>query len=252
MIGDLTTMEKTMKLPEVEKNNKVKLYGVIIGLVSLAAQHGIYLLGHILAGVVGIAPFVPKIAAIDNAIPIIPIFIIPYVWAYVTWGMAPMAASKCEVGHFKDYLAAYLFACLFGALILVFAPTYMDRVAEGLYDTTNTGFFWWLMRFWYSLDGSEIAYNLFPSFHCINSTMAYLAVAGRKEVPVWFRVYSLIMAFLVYAATVFVKQHFFIDIIGGVVIAVIAFIICKKCRAGRIFDGAIKFYNEKIKKKKAA
>ena len=79
-----------------EKKNKVKLYGVIIGIVTLALQHGIYLLANELAGLIGIPAFLPKINAIDNLIPIVAIFIIPYVWSYIYWAMAPMAVSKCE------------------------------------------------------------------------------------------------------------------------------------------------------------
>lgn len=235
-----------------KKENSVKTYGIIIGLVSLALQHGIYLLAHELAQVVGITPFLPKIDAIDGNIPIIPIFIIPYVWSYVYWGMTPMAVSKCKFEHFLDYLAAYMFACIFGALILIFLPTYMDRVAEGLYDVSRTDIMSRLMRFWYSLDGSETAYNLFPSFHCINSTISYLGVCGRKEIPKWYRIYSLILTVLIYFSTVFVKQHYFIDVISGIIIAVIAFVICKKVHAGRIFLRPIAFVKKLFKKEKSA
>lgn len=227
-----------------KKENRVKTYGIILGIITLALQHGIYLLGHVSAVAMGFTPFLPKIPIIDNAIPIVPIFIIPYIWAYPFWGMAPMAVSKCNKEHFCDYLAAYLFACLFGALILAFAPTYMDRTAEGLYSTGNS-IFDILMRFWYSLDGCKVAYNLFPSFHCINSTISYLGVMGRKEIPKWFRVYSLIMAVLVYFATVFVKQHYFIDVISGIIIAIISFVICKKIRAGRIFLKPVEYFKKK-------
>lgn len=225
-------------MERIQRDNRVKWYGIVIGIASALLQHGIYLLGHKLADVIGIEPFLPKIPVIDDRIPLTPIFIIPYVWSYLYWAMAPMAASKCRKEHFADYLAAYLFACLAGMLILAFAPTYMDRVAEGLY-LPRSGFFARLMRFWYSLDGSEMAYNLFPSFHCLNSTVSYLAVAGRKEVPRWYRVYSLILTILIYASTVLVKQHYVADIFGGIAVAVIAFVLCKRLHAGRIFLKAV-------------
>lgn len=222
-----------------QKENRVKLYGVVLGIITLALQHGIYLLANDLAHVVGVTPFLPKIDAIDGAIPIVSVFIIPYVWAYVFWGMAPMAVSKCKFDHFLDYLAAYMFACLLGGLVLTFAPTYMNRVAEGLLDTSRTGFLHDLRRFWYTLDGGDMAYNLFPSFHCINSAISYLGVCRRKEIPLWFRIYSLITAVLIFAATLFVKQHYILDVISGVAIAVIVFLVCKKCHAGRIFGALI-------------
>ena len=219
-----------------KKENRVKAYGVILGVITLALQHGIYLFANQAAHLVGVTPFLPKIEAIDGRIPIISVFILPYVWAYIYWAMAPMAVSKCKLEHFLDYIAAYMFACILGAVILIFAPTYMDRVAEGLMDTTKNGVFDKLMRFWYSLDGGKMAYNLFPSFHCINSTISYLGVRGREEIPKWFRVYSFIITILIYMSTLFVKQHYVPDVISGIVIAVIAFAICKKFRLGRIFN----------------
>lgn len=234
-------------MESTKRENRVKLYGIVIGLILGVGQHGIYLLGHVLAGVIGNEPFLPKIAAIDDLIPVIPIFIIPYVWAYLYWIMAPMAASKCSKEHFWDYIAGYLLALFAGMIVLAVAPTYMDRVAEGLY-LPRDGFPAKLMRFWYSLDGSDIAYNLFPSFHCLNSTLSYLAVCRRKEVPLWFRLYSLILTLLIFAATVFVKQHYVADIFGGVIIGVAAFVLCKKTHAGRIFRKPIEFFSSRGKR----
>lgn len=232
-----------------KKENRIKLYGIIIGILSAIAQHGIYLLAHSLSILVGVNPFLPKLPLIDDAIPIVPLFIIPYVWAYLFWAMAPMAASKCKLDHFLDYLAAYLFACIVGAVILIFAPTYMDRVQEGLYDPSGTGPLYSLMRLWYSMDGGDIAYNLFPSFHCINSAISYLAVAGRKEVPKWFRIYSFITMILIFCSTLFVKQHFVLDVCAGAAISFVTFFICKKVHAGRIFLGPINFFKKLFSKK---
>ena len=231
-----------------KRENRVKWYGVVIGLFSLAAQHGIYLLANTLAGVVGNESILPIIDQIDNAIPVLPIFVIPYVWAYLFWGMAPMAASKCKTDHFKDFLAAYLIACVVGGLILVFVPTYMDRVAEGLWTRPQDNFLEKLLHFWYSLDGSERAYNLFPSFHCINSTICYLAVAGRKEVPLWFRVYSLVIAVMIFAATLFVKQHYLIDVVSGILIAAVAFAAAKRWHLGNMFNPLVAAWNKAFKK----
>lgn len=222
-------MEKT-------KSNRVKGYAIAIGIVSLAAQHGIYLLAHLIAELVGIPPFEPKIAAIDDLIPLLPVFIIPYIWSYVFWAMAPMAVSKCETKHFLNYMATYLFACAAGAIILIFAPTFMNRAGMGLMDeAAHPGVFGRLMRFWYSLDGGDMAYNLFPSFHCINSTVSFLGVYRRKEIPKWFRIYSLVTAILIYASTVCVKQHYILDVISGIAIGILSYVICMKADAGRIF-----------------
>lgn len=232
-----------------QRENRVKLYGIIVGIVSAVGQHGIYLLAHAIAGLVGIAPILPKISSIDDLIPIVPIFIVPYVWSYLFWAMAPMAVSKCKYEYFLDFMAAELFAWILGGIMLILMPTYMDRVAEGLYDESRKGFFAEWLKFWYSLDGGDMAYNLFPSFHCINSALAYLGVCKRKEIPLWFRIYSLVTAVLIFLSTVYVKQHFVVDIVGGIIVAVIAYVVCINLKAGRLFLPIIEFFKKLFSKK---
>ena len=244
-----TPFQRRCIITKQKKENGITLYGIIIGILMLALQHGIYLLCYDIARLIGITPFFPKIPAIDDAIKIVPLFIIPYVWAYAYWAMGPMAVSKCDMKHFKNFIAAYLSACILGGLILIFSPSYMDRVAEGLMDTSRTGFCAELMRFWYSLDGGDLAYNLFPSFHCINSTICYLGVMKRKEISLWFRIYSLITTLLIYASTLFVKQHFITDVIAGILVALIAYIACTKWNLGRVFDPIDKYIKKLFKKK---
>jgi len=213
----------------------IKPYAILIGIVYAFMQHAVYLLGHFLSTWIGFEPFLPKIP-LDDLIPIVSIFIIPYVWAYLFWAMGPMAVSLCEKQHYKDFLASCLFSCAAGILVLAFFPTYMDRIAEGLYEAVeNPTVFDKLRLFWYSLDGSAMAYNLLPSFHCINSTICYLGVARRREIPGWFRIYSFITMLLIFAATLFVKQHYFLDVLAGAALAVIVFFLCKKFHWGRIF-----------------
>ena len=226
-----------------EKNpNRVKGYGIVIGLIYALSQHGFYLAGHWLAAWVNLEPICPKIPA-DDLFPIVSVFIIPYVWAYFYWAMGPMAVSKCDKQHFADYMAANLVACVAGTLALALFPTYMNRVEEGLFAVTeNPTVFDKLREFWYSLDGSEMAYNLLPSFHCINSTLCYLGVARRKEIPLWFRVYSLVTTLLIFLSTLYVKQHYILDVPTGVALAAVAFILCKEFHWGRMFTPIERLY----------
>lgn len=225
-----------------KKPNRIKGYAIPIGILYLVLQHCFYLAGHSLASWIGITPFLPK-TPFDDLIPILSIFIIPYIWSYLYWAMGPMVVSKCKKEHFADFMAAVLVACVASMLVLAFLPTYMDRVAEGLFAVPeNPTIFDQLRMFWYSLDGSEMAYNLLPSFHCLNSTLCYLGVARRKEIPLWFRIYSLVTTILTYASTVYVKQHYVLDIVAGVVLAVIAYFICKKFHWGRMFAPVERLY----------
>lgn len=217
-----------------EMRRNLKWTGVVIGIAYLLLQHRMYLWGHTLAGYTNITSFSPKIPLIDDAIPIISIFILPYIWSYVFWAMGPMAVSRCEQSHFKDYLMGCVISMVAGMIVLIFAPTYMDRVAEGLFAVQDKGVFDRLREFWYGLDGGDMAYNLLPSFHCLNSTMCFLGVMGRKEISKGFRIYTFVMAVMIIASTQFVKQHFVMDAFAGVALALISYAIAKKFRLGRI------------------
>ena len=64
-----------------KKNNRIKGYAIWIGILYLVMQHAFYLAGHHLALWFGFTPFLPKIA-LDNRIPIVSVFIVPYIWSY--------------------------------------------------------------------------------------------------------------------------------------------------------------------------
>ena len=132
-----------------KKNNRIKGYAIWIGILYLIMQHSLYLAGHYLALWLGFTPFLPKIA-LDNRIPIVSVFIVPYIWSYAYWAMGPMAVSKCGKEHFADYMAANLVACLAGVFVLAFFPTYMDtmslRIRQFLTVCVCSGIHWMALR----------------------------------------------------------------------------------------------------------
>lgn len=120
-------------------------------------------------------------------------------------------------------------AYIIGFLFFVFLPTYMDRNAEGLMEQAlQPGFFNGLLATIYAADGSNLAFNLFPSYHCLISLYCYLGVRKQPEISKGFRAYSLIMAMLICFSTVFTKQHYFIDIVGGLGISIICYSIVNR------------------------
>ena len=112
----------------------------------------------------------------------------------------------------------------------------MDRAGENLAELAGDSIFGDLLRFVYGLDGGTIAYNLFPSFHCMLSTLSYLGVMRRKEIPLWFRIYSLVTALLIYCSVVFTKQHYVVDIFGGIAIALVFYFLSTRFQWGRVWE----------------
>lgn len=205
----------------------IPAYGWIIGVVLFALQYGLYRLAVVLSQWTGTinSAFVPKIP-FDDHIPLLPIFVIIYIFSYAFWLCGFIAASKTDKKNYINFLFVVLISFLIGFLILWLAPTKMDRNAEGLIDYANSDKpLAWLLKMVYTVDGGDVAWNLFPSYHCLISLCCYLAVFRRKEIHIGFRIYSLVMVLLISMSTVFTKQHYFVDILGGWAIPIVVYVI---------------------------
>ena len=157
---------------------------------------------------------------IDDYIPFIPGFIYIYVGCYVHWFVNYiMSAHSGERHFFRFYKAAMLCYALLTIIYIVF-PTTIDRPNLDGIDGL-TGF---LCNAIYSADTPV---NLFPSLHCIASWFSWIAIRGKKNIPLWYRVFSFVLGILVCVSTVTVKQHFFIDIIGGIAITELSWFVIK-------------------------
>ena len=232
-IGDETMIKK---LTETVK--KVPWWGWVFGIVYFGLQYGMYRLGHYLSIVIGTIDraWECKLPLIDDLIPLIPAFVVIYVFSYVFWIFGPVAVSLTKKEHFKNYIIGLSLAYLIGFLFFIFLPTYMDRVKEGLMDlSSRPGFFYGLLATVYGADGSDLAFNLFPSYHCLISFYCYLGVRRQPEISKGFRVYSLVMALLISCSTVFTKQHYILDVVSGIAIAVICYVIVNKWDPGKEF-----------------
>lgn len=208
--------------------------GIIIGFLLLALMQLVYYnIGGIYARQPGQTIHILKIAALDDAIPMVQIFIIPYLYSYVFWLVGLIAPSKTEKNFYYDWVIGSVIALTMGVIIFLVYPTYMYRDQEGLYELAGTGFLGKLITSLYDGDGKELAACLFPSYHCLTSSLCLLGVWGRKEISKGFRIYTLILAVMIYCSTLFVKQHYIPDVICGISLALIGIGISRKFHFGR-------------------
>ena len=220
----------------ISRVKDVPWWGWAFGFVYFGLQYGIYRLGELLSRVLGTTAwaFACKIPVIDDAIPIVPAFAVIYLFSYVFWICGPVAVSLTKKRNFVNYIAGLSLAYLIGFLFFVFMPTCMDRTREGLMEVAaRPGLFNGMLKTIYAADGSALAFNLFPSYHCLISAYCWLGVRNRPEISKGFRAYSLIMAILISLSTVLTKQHYFIDIPGGWAIAVGCYLLMEKLDPGK-------------------
>ena len=214
---------------------RVPWWGIAAGIGYFALQYGMYRLGDLLSKVSGRKEhaFECKIPAIDDRIPIVPVWSVIYLYSYIFWIMGPMAVSLTKKKNFINYICGLSLSYVIGFLFFVFMPTYMDRTKEGLMEAAEQpGPFNRLLKVIYAADGSEKAFNLFPSYHCLISTYCYLGVRHQPEISAGFKAYSLLTAVLISLSTVLTKQHYIIDVPGGVAIAVGSYALMNKLDPG--------------------
>ncbi len=93
------------------------------------------------------------------------------------------------------------------------------------------------MRFLYWADSPE---NLFPSIHCLASWLCWVGVRGRREVPFWYRAFSLFMALAVCACTLTTKQHVLADAVGGVILAELCWLLAGHTKLPVLYGRALR------------
>ena len=171
----------------------------------------------------------PKIPFIDDNIPLVKVFVIIYVGSFAFWAIYMLIISTTDSRNYINFIISYMITAFIGFLFFLFMPTYIDRSAEGvLAAVEGPGFLNWVNRLNYACDGWEIGRSLFPSFHCFISMFCYLGIRKCSYIGRKVKVFAVVSIVLICLSTVFTKQHYFMDIVGGVGIATLSHaIVCK-------------------------
>jgi membrane-associated phospholipid phosphatase len=145
---------------------------------------------------------------LDNSIPLIPTFIIPYLFGLIFWlGFIIYTTLYQDSETFKRVMISFSLAAITSSLIYIIFPTFVSRP-----EVTGTDTFSNLITWLYS---SDRANNAFPSGHTFYTliTCIYLTKLFPKYKLVW-----IIIGVLIIASTLFTKQHYLLDVVGGIVL----------------------------------
>lgn len=156
----------------------------------------------------------------ETCIPLIPWTVSIYFGCYLVWGINYLIAFRQQRERALRFGSADLVAKLVALVFFLFLPTTLERpqiVGDGVWEN--------VMRFLYWVDTPD---NLFPSMHCMKIWACYIAVRDNDRVPVWYRLFSLLMAFAVFAVTLTTKQHVFVDVVAGAVLMEITYQLAGK------------------------
>jgi len=146
----------------------------------------------------------------ENLIPQIPFFFIIYLLAYPV-ALLPFILFN-EKKILKRILTAYLLITLISSVIYIFFPTEITRLPlnlENFYDK--------LLFYFRKIDTNQ---NLFPSFH---AGLVFLStfICNLKYKKLGKILY--LLSFIIVLSTLFIKQHYILDLIFGFLLASIIF-----------------------------
>lgn len=165
---------------------------------------------------------------LDIKIPFLPIFIVIYILAYVQWVFSYIFHTKQSKNSCDTIVTANIIAKMIAAVIFIILPTQTT-----LPEITGNSIWEQLTQMIYNADTPR---TLFPSLHCLESWLCFRGAFFVKNAPKWYVPAQLIFSVLVFASTVFVKQHFIVDIFAGIAVAEIGLIIAKRKNFGSLFQ----------------
>jgi membrane-associated phospholipid phosphatase len=165
--------------------------------------------------------FVADLDAIDGNMPLLPIFVVPYVMGL---SMMPIftlfAAWKFPRDLFQRYaIAFFTIMCVGYTLWLIFPAYVLKEPIQG------SGFFTDLLKRLHSGDDSYGNHNAIPSSHVYYVTIAicyYILWKRKLFIP------GIIFATLNALSTMFTHQHYFLDVIAGWVQTVVVYYLAER------------------------
>jgi membrane-associated phospholipid phosphatase len=145
--------------------------------------------------------------------PILPVWVIPYILCMPLWLAGIFrATSKMEDHLFRAFLASFFLASLSAVSVFVFFPTYVRAATFSSKDIFSI-----MLQ---SIHTGAGRYDAFPSGH------VYITVLLALFYIRWYpkqRLLWITIAVIVSLSTLFTGQHYFIDVLGGLVIAILSY-----------------------------
>jgi membrane-associated phospholipid phosphatase len=151
---------------------------------------------------------------IDFVIPFVPSFVLFYLLSFVYTVGVPYILIK-DKQQFLALTLSSIFTLLIGFIIFLLFPVKTILRPENLAN----GFWTSLVKLSYFFDAP--GFNSFPSLHVALSLLASLIIYQHNQKHWW----VWIMFVGITSSTMLVKQHYFIDVVAGLLLGIIGFLV---------------------------
>lgn len=155
-------------------------------------------------------------SALDDAIPFLEGFAIPYCFWFLLIAITLVFFLLYDVDSFRRVQVFIIITQLGAMLVYIIWPNMQD-LRPAVFPRDN--FLTHVMAFIYAFDTPT---GVCPSLHVAYSIGMASCWCKCKKAPVWWKVFVVVAAVVISAATAFVKQHSVIDIAAAVPLSVLA------------------------------
>lgn len=172
--------------------------------------------------------------SVDYMIPFVEVFIIPY----FLWFLFIAAAVAYFLLYEREgYVSLMIFLCTGMTVFLIVSAVYPTALDIRPVYFERENICTEMVRFLYSIDTPT---NVFPSIHVFNSLGVCLAMrqsqlAQKKK---WLVPSCYVLAGLIILATMFLKQHSVIDVVGACVMARVMYPVFRTGHAVSVLERA--------------
>ena len=169
------------------------------------------------------ANFNPIYTKLDDYIPFCEVFIIPYfLWFLYIAATFVYFLLTSKQDFYK--LCANLFIGMTICLIIYTVWPNGHHLRVDLNSLGRSNIFITMLSGIYKVD---TATNVFPSIHVFNSVGALIAIRQSEKLKKikWLQWSAFVLTVLICMSTVFLKQHSVLDVIGGLVLSLILYVV---------------------------
>jgi len=181
---------------------------------------------------------------LDSKIPLISWFVYPY---FLTFPLGLFTffylAYKDKKAFWNMYIALTASFAISGIIYLFGQTVFTKPDFEPITFTDKFVVWTW---------GSTNPINCFPSQHCFMAFAMVIACLSAKEekMNVFFKIFTLLCSILIVLATVFIRQHFLLDIVASFIIMFPIWAVCNVFNWGEKLMNWLEIKKEKRKQKK--
>lgn len=180
--------------------------------------------------------------SLDEQIPFLPWTVTIYLGCYLFWIINYIIGCRQDEEKAFRFISADLFAKVICLLCFFTWPTTNIRPA-----ITGTSVWEQLMQLLYRIDAAD---NLFPSIHCLTSWFCYIAVRKNEKVPGWYRIFSFLIVISICISTLTTKQHVIPDVIAGVGLGEISYLLAEKSGFARRYRKSMQKITGRMSKRR--